>query len=40
MFEMRAGGKFLSYVMHIFTDCGPMNNAGLTLFTYEKTVLN
>jgi hypothetical protein len=29
----------LYFGKYIFTACGPMNNAGLTLNTYEKTIL-
>jgi len=29
----------LCFVKYIFTDCGPMNNAGLTVYTYDKTIL-
>jgi hypothetical protein len=37
----RKMGKILDlcFGKYIFTDCGPMNNAGLTLYTYEKTIL-
>jgi hypothetical protein len=28
----------LYFGKYIFIDCGPMNNAGLTLYTYEKTI--
>lgn len=29
----------LCFGKYIFTDCGPMNNAGLTVHTYDKTIL-